>query len=222
MLIRARASFSATRATVPGLLRSLTTKAGSSLARSFAARSARLARPGLFTTIRSLPLLLRSPADSAVMLTPASASARATFARTPGLDWSVSVSWVVLGMAAPPPQRFDGSILPRQRDTRNASIPRDLTSKRNDPGSAAFGQLDVAHAGGEVLISSRCGTLSQSRRAPALYYSCGSYHSMAARRRPGGGSRHRPAAPKWCSTYRLSTCRPSRRRDPVAEPALSG
>src|SRR5262249_43347738 len=41
-------------------------------------------------------------ADSAVMLTPASASARATFARTPGLDCRVSVSWVVLGMVAPP------------------------------------------------------------------------------------------------------------------------
>src|SRR5436309_15473742 len=107
MLIRARASFSATRATVPGLLRSLTTKAGSSLARSFAALSARLARPGLFTTMRSLPLLPRSPADRAVMLTPASARARATFARTPGLDGRVRVSWVVLGMAAPP-QRFDG------------------------------------------------------------------------------------------------------------------
>src|SRR5438552_14627523 len=110
MLIRARASFSATRATVPGLLRSLTTKAGSSLARSFAAFRARLARPRSFTTSRSLPLLLRSPADSAVMFTPASASARVTLARTPGFDWRVSVSWVVLGMADPPLQRFDARI----------------------------------------------------------------------------------------------------------------
>src|SRR5213593_4331256 len=122
MLIRALASFSATRATVPGLLRSRTTKAGSSLARSFAARRARLARPGWFTTIRSLPLLDRSPADSAVMFTPASASARATFARTPGLDWRVSVSWVVLGMAAPP-QWFDGSIVLRSARQRERQYP---------------------------------------------------------------------------------------------------
>src|SRR5207245_6849183 len=141
MLIRAFASFSATRATVPGLLRSLTTKAGSSLARSFAALSARLARPGLFTRILSFPLLPRSPAESAVMLTPASARARATFARTPGLDWRVSDSCVVLGMAAPPPQWFDGSILRRRRDRANASIPRDLAAKRDGREAAAFAQL---------------------------------------------------------------------------------
>src|SRR3989442_8967303 len=105
MLIRARASFSATRASLPGLFRSLTTKAGSSLARYLAARRARLAFPALLTRIPILPRPAASPAQSAVMLTPASASVRATWARTPGLDRRDSESWVVFGMAVPPPQR---------------------------------------------------------------------------------------------------------------------
>src|SRR3989442_12968086 len=106
MLIRARASFSATRASLPGLFRSLTTKAGSSLARYLAARRARLAFPALLTRIPILPRPAASPAQSAVMLTPASASVRATWARTPGLDRRDSESWVVFGMAVPPPQRL--------------------------------------------------------------------------------------------------------------------
>src|SRR4029453_16814387 len=98
MLTRARASFSTVRARAPGLLRSRLVNAGSSVKRIRALRSVRLATVGLFTIMRILPRPAASAADSERMLTRAAASARLMPARTPGFDWSVSTSWVVLGI----------------------------------------------------------------------------------------------------------------------------
>src|SRR5207253_10212122 len=98
MLTRARASFSATRASAPGLLLSRFANATSSTKRTRALRSARLARVGLFTTIRILPRPAASAAESERMFTLASARARLIPARTPVLDRRVRTSWVVLGI----------------------------------------------------------------------------------------------------------------------------
>src|SRR2546425_2369302 len=98
MLTRARASFSATRASEPGLLLSRLENATSSTKRTRAFRSARLARVGLFTTMRIFPRPAASAAESERMLTFASARARPMPARTPVLDRSDRTSWVVLGI----------------------------------------------------------------------------------------------------------------------------
>src|SRR5262245_57639173 len=100
MLTRARASFSTARARAPGLLRSRLVNAGSSVKRIRAFRSVRRAATGLLTIIRILPRPAASAAESERMLTRAAASALLTPARTPGFDWSVSTSWVVLGISA--------------------------------------------------------------------------------------------------------------------------
>src|SRR2546422_2868663 len=106
MLTRALASFPATRASVPGLLRRRTTKAGSSLKRYLARRSARLAWTGSLTIRRILPRPRAASADRLTMLTRASARVRASWASTPGRDLRLTVSWVVLGIVAPPPRWF--------------------------------------------------------------------------------------------------------------------
>src|SRR5438309_11951507 len=76
MLTRARASFSATRASAPGLLLSRLENATSSTKRTRALRSARLARVGLFTTLRIFPRPTASAAESEGMLILATARAR--------------------------------------------------------------------------------------------------------------------------------------------------
>src|SRR5262245_49151003 len=98
MLTRARASFSTARARAPGLLRRRLVNAGSSLKRIRAFRSVRRAATGLLTIMRIFPRPAASAADSERMLTRAAASARLMPARTPGFDWSVRTSWVVLGI----------------------------------------------------------------------------------------------------------------------------
>src|SRR5437762_1164119 len=65
MLTFSFASFPATRASEPGLLRSRTTNAGSSMKRYLARRSARLASTASFTITRTLPRPLTASADSA-------------------------------------------------------------------------------------------------------------------------------------------------------------
>src|SRR5437899_3688173 len=102
MLIRACASFSAIPAKVPGRFSRRTVTACSSANRYFPVLSASLARARSLTRRRILPRPAVSGAQSAVMFTPASASVRASFARTPGFDSRPRTSWIVLGMTIPP------------------------------------------------------------------------------------------------------------------------
>src|SRR5882672_8413862 len=69
MLTPPRASLSATRASAPGLLLSRLANATSSMKRTRAFRSARLASVGLLTTMRILPRPAASAAESERMLT---------------------------------------------------------------------------------------------------------------------------------------------------------
>src|SRR5262249_53223022 len=102
MLILAAASFEATAASAPGRSSIESTRAGSSAHRILAAASACLARAGSLTTRRILPRPADSPAQTALMLTPAFARVSATLARTPGLDSALTVIWVVFAMVGLP------------------------------------------------------------------------------------------------------------------------
>src|SRR5215475_14043273 len=113
MLIRACASFPAMAAKVPGRFSSSTVTADSSLKRYFAFLSASLAGPSSLTRMRILPRPAVSGAQSAVMLTPAAPSVRASLARTPSLDSRLITSCVVLGMTTPPAEGHSERVGPQ-------------------------------------------------------------------------------------------------------------
>src|SRR5574337_759773 len=84
MLTRARPSLPATFASWPGLSARLSTRAGSSVTRKPAARSAALAGAAAVTSSRTALRPLASEAYSPAMLTPLAASAEVILAKVPG------------------------------------------------------------------------------------------------------------------------------------------